>query len=899
MKRSKKRKRHSKFYIQFAVMILFIFLFSFLPATGVFAANGSWTIRENDSSMLGDEGMDSSETDAEPDSIIKHYYNIFYYIGEEIRKLFTWSDNLNRMSIDGLILGSMNGTGAAIAQFDLNDGNGYGVVGATFYVALRRLALSLTFVLTCWIVASQGLNNGAKARATLKEQFQSIVFMLLLLYIMPQFVQFFLIIRDNIMQLLSGYAGVSGILMEYRDMYRNNPGLINGFLYCAAMFANIFFLGSYVTVAMTETILFGLFPVFAILSIRQKKMFENWMTVFFSNLAIPMIDYALLLLPAKMTELGVAFGGMVTLINLFIIWSIIPARNAILKTFGNVTGVTLGGGMGALGMLGMMAAKMALSKGSGDSHSSGGNRDTGELKGNADMAERMSEELGHNQAIAAKDMADIDSLMSDADIGHSTTTMTELQSGGDEFTESTDEMASLGTEGTAEDMDVGTVSGAFEGDNISMESGAMALSEGEEAIDLQMPEGIEGQEVSSVSGIGDIVDTEVSGQGMFDDPNYSVIESGFMQTENHNLENMELTRERIADLEKELPELREKGQSLQNMDTAAREFLKENDGLTERNNTEIGKLQATNTKLAGRTDTDAQVQIAQNNAKIQSLRAENQKYEQARRTVQNNDRVVKGADGKETTFLNNQIEEHNAAYHRKASQLESAKMAYGKQQMLEKDMANARKASGGSGEVFESSAQFKAAINAHNKQAKYANYKNFESNPGFSFMSAEMKADYYRHRAARTAGKKVGATIGGIAGGVAGATIAGFGGANAMIAGGVGGTMVGKTAGGAIGGVAKGGLHSTVHSKDDLGSHRTILEKSAEPTHIPEKATDNAATKTPKNSRKGRQRFSDTSNSGLANEFSDMQQRAERQMQIDNARSDIEIVKGKNRFEIK
>lgn len=755
-----------------------------------------------------------------PDSIEEHLGVLIYRISYRLYSWFTSTDNYANITIDGLILGRLaEGTYSfSVAQFGLEEGNPYGVAGAKVYVILRNSMYAFFLVYACILLLSQSIQNSSKAWLSLKEGIVGIVFAFMLTYIMPQIIEVFLILRNGWMvELSSGLSGagsqVQTISTFYADNFMEDPanGLVSAVLLFALQFANFFYIGGYIAVAMQCCAMFAIFPVIAILSLKQKKMFTDWCAIFFSNLAIPLIDYLLFLIPTMINDAVGEVNFVTGIITIMIVWQIIPARTALLRLFGNVTGTNAGRGMAGLGAIGMMAMRMMMTKGGGGhgaSNGSGGNEGFLESHAKAKAAESDGEMLGNALNSRASEMQDIDSLMSKSGTEHShasfTSAVDTIEAEGANASGAIGEAGEIdaaeaalegevSASGTTSNVSLSDGDSTISSDALNIPEGTMEETMAAEAIDAHSMPVEESHVVPELSGamnagsVNDFYDGEaIKAQDVnmtFDDMRL------------RNLENMENTNSRIQQLETNLPKAQENLNALESAQTYDKKTIDNAAKKIDENNSSIGALSKQNdtikenmSKMSAPERMQAENQIKENNQKIQQLREENVSHIASQETAK-----------KSLQARTPSLQQAKTSYEQQTSQLASAKAALNKQMALERNFANTREITGGSGKVYENAAQFRDAHMAADMHKKHINHKNFDTAANMRMLSPQEKSDFYRQRAVSQASRKTAGVVGAVGVGAIGAAATVFGGPSAMATAGVIGGFAGGAAGKKVG----------------------------------------------------------------------------------------------------
>jgi len=367
------------------------------PGSVVYAENNyeSW-VRSSQSYNDGDLVIrESSKSDGEkqaskdgkahddhPSPTTKEASGLLAQIGTAI------SDGLsNAVGIDtsmtGIIMGrAANKSGAFV--FDLMDDNWYGIVGATIYVVLRPIFMIILFVTTLYQVIAIMWKGDSRGGAIIKQALLTFTINIAILYLMPLVVDWACVVRDKLGVVLfkgvralssTGLSEIGDIEDEFYSIYQTTPNFVNAILYLAACLLPIVYALDYIKIAVFQTILFGLYPIFNFMSaLDQGKSRSQWCISFFTNCFVPSIDIAMLFLPSMIIKFldadGVSMQGnpFLKLLMVFSIYICIrPVRDRILSMLGNKFGIaggrTLGSYLGAVGkkaLGGLMAAGSAL-----------------------------------------------------------------------------------------------------------------------------------------------------------------------------------------------------------------------------------------------------------------------------------------------------------------------------------------------------------------------------------------------------------------------------------------------------------------------------------------------------------------------------------------------------------
>lgn len=360
--KSRKREFRIKLVLFFAIMMMLC-----APMQQVYAY-GSWVTNSASDSMYGGlaaqdkvNEMENSEEDAHSHILL----NFLIKIPDGITNALQGSSNSQyNFSIDGIILGRLAaGSTVNYTGFDFGNNNPWSSIGAVIYRSLRNACLGGMMFVYLVILAKNIVMTGEKARTYLKEYLSTMVFMFVLIYIMPQLLDMVIYWRDTILKLVhdglysSGIASASStsIIEEYRNIAVNEMNTFNVLLYMGASISTVWYLLSYLKIAMIQAMLFGIFPLIAVLSIQNRKLIHDWFWMFIGNVMVPFFDFIILLMPIVVNNTISTNKILKALIKLFIIMSAIPARNAVLRLISLHSGQGIGGGFGAFAGLGMTA----------------------------------------------------------------------------------------------------------------------------------------------------------------------------------------------------------------------------------------------------------------------------------------------------------------------------------------------------------------------------------------------------------------------------------------------------------------------------------------------------------------------------------------------------------------
>ena len=362
--------------------LIFVFCISITsPSLTVCAANGWWIdSEETGASIYNAERENVSFDEIDWSELSVNRVNAFeailgdivYYIGVGLDWLLGFAGDL-KLSIDNIVLGRLapDSSNISFMQFGLETGNPWGILGARIYVAVRSVIYgAFLVVILAQLIWQLVKGGGGAVRAETKALIQSAIFYFIMIYMFPYIYQAVLYVRDVFMYVIlnkeGGEIGVTGgLLFVFEKMFLTQKSVLNALIYLATVFAGLWFLGNYVGNALIQTGLFGSAPYIFLRSVKNKRLFQQWFNTISINSTIPLLDAVFILIPgiigkilhesAGIGEYNITF----MLLRLFLIWSVIPARNAILLKISEGAGgglITPGGGLGALGALAIRAA---------------------------------------------------------------------------------------------------------------------------------------------------------------------------------------------------------------------------------------------------------------------------------------------------------------------------------------------------------------------------------------------------------------------------------------------------------------------------------------------------------------------------------------------------------------
>ncbi len=339
-------------YIMAAILLALPLVF-FAEPVRAFAAYGSW-VRNGASSPYGSfSGTTNNLNLNEPGSntIDTLLGQLIYALGKGLSELL----NMAGFSLDKVIMGRV-ATGAGTTNlfaFELSEGNIYGVLGAKVFVLLRGIVWVMVAFYFVGNIAKQGFVISPKKRDEYKDMFLNVFLFVAFLILWPQIADALIYIRDVVLQAeaktLFGNSASFDIAGAFAENYDQNKNTINALMFLAVQGVTVYLGFAYVSIAISQTIIFLATPIIVVLSMKDKSLLTSATRMFVGNLLIPIVDLIVLFVPLQISS---GSSSAETYIITLIACLCVPvARNMIRQLFG----MGHAGGMESLG-LGALAA---------------------------------------------------------------------------------------------------------------------------------------------------------------------------------------------------------------------------------------------------------------------------------------------------------------------------------------------------------------------------------------------------------------------------------------------------------------------------------------------------------------------------------------------------------------
>lgn len=336
-------------------------------ASGIYHGSGSGN---NFGQGIGEISEDDNAEEEEVDEGTNWFIELFnkllcWFISSIGRALFSLLDLIGA-SLDNLIYGRLVSE-TTLFTFDLGKNNIYGIVGFAIYSILATIAFALLIPIFMGKIAFSAWRRGNYAQSSLKEAFSYFIFALLLIILMPFFLDVFLFIRDIILYLIGTEGAVSlfgsSSSTSIISVLANaaNESILSALIFVAAVVLNLYFVIGYVGIALSMTTNFFLFPLVVLRMAFDKQLLKEWIWEMISCMAVPIIDAVLIMIPSFLgiyaSQLTMMESIGIAVVELIICYLIIPARTYARTRLGFRLNPLENAGLAAATFMGMQAAR--------------------------------------------------------------------------------------------------------------------------------------------------------------------------------------------------------------------------------------------------------------------------------------------------------------------------------------------------------------------------------------------------------------------------------------------------------------------------------------------------------------------------------------------------------------
>lgn len=234
---------------------------------------------------------------------------------------------------------NLNGTRVALYTYELADGNLYGVASMAMYGMERQIIyLVMCCIILAKFVGALYIHNTSKVMASLKESINTCLIAFVLLTFIPNIVDLFIYIRDVILYALShsmsSLVGASTIDISeiFTSIAKDEGNLINYCLVGVSYYLVFYYAISYTSVALSMAIHVIAFPFACITMLFDRQILKNWFITLFGYLLVPIMDFALLMIPGMFMMMDNSFA--VAVVQLIVCCSILQGRKAFERAIG-------------------------------------------------------------------------------------------------------------------------------------------------------------------------------------------------------------------------------------------------------------------------------------------------------------------------------------------------------------------------------------------------------------------------------------------------------------------------------------------------------------------------------------------------------------------------------------
>ena len=350
---------------------LLIFMIMFLAFH--LPASASWTEGADGSIYSEGETLETEEEEVgKAGSFERKISGLFRSLASGLNGLMSKEG----CDLDRIILGRVRSGGqdGSLFTFELRSGNGYGVVATLAYKVLRGIIfVVIAGIMLAKLVKGLFTSGNARAREEMKGALYVTAIGFSLLVLMPFLYDAFLYFRDVILySVASEGTGGLGLVESFRAAAEESELFIDAMMYLAAVCSSVWFAFEYIGIAMANVVMFICFAFVVVLMFFDRGKLMNWCWNVASLAITPIIDICMLMIPVFIGQLT---KGQHPIIQLLVVWSVIPAR----KLFKNALGLTSTGEaiLSGLSAIAMMHGAASLARGG-----AGAARNAGEkLKG--------------------------------------------------------------------------------------------------------------------------------------------------------------------------------------------------------------------------------------------------------------------------------------------------------------------------------------------------------------------------------------------------------------------------------------------------------------------------------------------------------------------------------------
>ena len=254
------------------------------------------------------------------------------------------------LSIDSLILNIEDD--ASVSYFTLGSGNVYGILAAKLFVATRNIFLILVGLVFMFLLLRAAASPSPAKRMEAKSAVTNVALAMFMVAWAPAVLNFFFYLRKFFCETVYfglGLDQVGGI----GNAYTNGIGdteVVKALMYLAFCIVGIYFAIFYISIAIMQLLLLGVFPIIALQGVSNPDMVRGWFKTFMGWMLIPMVDCVLFVVPIGIgANLNDDTSPFIMLICMF---ALMPVRKFVFSKLGieaaDVAGLIAAGTTGAM-----------------------------------------------------------------------------------------------------------------------------------------------------------------------------------------------------------------------------------------------------------------------------------------------------------------------------------------------------------------------------------------------------------------------------------------------------------------------------------------------------------------------------------------------------------------------
>lgn len=275
------------------------------------------------------------DQEEEPSIAEKTIGGLFYGVANGIHSAL----EKMQLDIDTIVLGrlSYDNNEPSLLRFEFAKGNVYGIMSMLIYASIRAIIYVLLAILVAFLIVMFIFKNTSRSREEFKSELVGVLSMFLVLGIMPYFWDLTIFLRDVLLSAirddLTTAIGCEGLSLWDTLSYayeQSGGAIVPASLCLGSAFLTVMFIFAYALITMTDVILCVAFPFICLYDgQRRKRAMENWIAMALANLAIPIVDYILIMLVAAISIIN-GNSLAVSVVQLFFAWNILKAREQVL-----------------------------------------------------------------------------------------------------------------------------------------------------------------------------------------------------------------------------------------------------------------------------------------------------------------------------------------------------------------------------------------------------------------------------------------------------------------------------------------------------------------------------------------------------------------------------------------